>query len=175
MTPPRDLPMPEGRGTGSPTSRALHAQPLLTLMITSTCPYCHRVLRALEHLDLQVELIDVEADDEARAALSAAVGRAVVPVLRVEEEGRVTKWTRESVVIIHALARYAGRPLPFPAWLDHLIHRAAPLWWGLLLAAMTVAESRPLQLALAGTAVAGLTLMLGLHALRTRTLRGSPR
>ena len=76
-------------------------------------------------------------------------------------------------MIIHALARYAGRPLPFPAWLDHLIHRAAPLWWGLLLAAMTVAESRPFRLALAGTAVAGLTLMLGLHALRTRTLRGS--
>lgn len=163
------------QGTGTTGPGGAHSQPLLTLMITPTCPYCHRVLRALEHLDLQIELVDVEANREARAALTAAVGRAVVPVLRVEREGGTTCWMRESVVIIHELARYARRPLPFPAWLDHLLSRAAPLWWGLLLAAIMVAESRPLQLALAATGGAGLTLMLGLHALRTRTLRGSPR
>ncbi|MGB1700875.1 MAG: glutaredoxin domain-containing protein, partial [Nannocystaceae bacterium] len=43
--------------------------------MTWTCPYCTRVLKTIGTLDLQVELLDITADETARDALAKQIGR----------------------------------------------------------------------------------------------------
>lgn len=77
----------------------------LTLYHYPSCPYCQRVFRVLQELDLEVERRDIHRDSAALAELVAARGRRTVPVLRIEDaDGRV-EWMPESYDIIDYLRR----------------------------------------------------------------------
>lgn len=73
------------------------------------CPYCRRVLGAIESLGLDVPLRNTMRDDAANEAVLAATGRETVPVLRIEyRDGRV-RWMPESLDIVRYLnERHAG-------------------------------------------------------------------
>ena len=72
------------------------------------CPYCARVLRAIEELDLEVPLRNTMQDPGHRSALVEATGRGTVPVLRIEGADGDVEWLPESADIIRYLVdRYA--------------------------------------------------------------------
>jgi len=67
------------------------------------CAYTRLVLRAIEMLDLDIELRDTLVDRSRQQELVEAVGRGTVPVLRIEaEDGRV-EWLPESRDIVDYL------------------------------------------------------------------------
>lgn len=58
----------------------------LTLYHLPACPFCLKVRAAAEALGIELELVDVSRDREARALLLRTLGRATVPVLRLPGE-----------------------------------------------------------------------------------------
>ncbi len=74
----------------------------LALYYTPTCPFCIRVLRVIDELGIAVELRDISSDDQYRAELVEARGRATVPVLRCTSRTR-DRWMPESADIIRYL------------------------------------------------------------------------
>ena len=87
----------EGQETGA---LALYGYP--------SCPFCARVLRAIEELDLDIPLRNTMQDADARRALVEAMGRGTVPVLRIDGEDGETEWLPESADIIrYLLDRFA--------------------------------------------------------------------
>jgi glutathione S-transferase len=84
----------------------------LALYYSGWCPYCKRVLRVIEELQLEdrVLLRDVDRDPEHDRELRAARGRGTVPVLRVKHAGG-ERWMPESRDIVAFLrARYGEGP-----------------------------------------------------------------
>lgn len=77
--------------------------PHLSLYHFDGCPYCGRVRSALNRLDLQVELRDIELDPARRQELVQATGRQTVPCLRIELPGGGVRWMHESLDIIRYL------------------------------------------------------------------------
>ena len=73
------------------------------------CPYCSRVLKAIEGLELDIPLRNTAEDSDYLKAVYEALGRGTVPVLRIEDfEGEV-EWLPESADIIRYLAtRFGG-------------------------------------------------------------------
>ncbi len=69
--PPAGVPSPD-----RPRELALYQFP--------SCPFCQRVLRAIDRLGLDVPLRDTLADPEARRELVAATGGTQVPCLFVD-------------------------------------------------------------------------------------------
>ena len=78
------------------------ADETLALYYSPSCPFCIRVLRAIEELAIDVELRDVWANPEYRDELLEARGRATVPVLRCTSSER-DRWMPESADIIRYL------------------------------------------------------------------------
>lgn len=60
--------------------------PELVLYKYDACPYCRKVLRALETLDLPVALEDTRMDRSARGRLLERTGRTQVPCLFIDGE-----------------------------------------------------------------------------------------
>ena len=80
----------------------------LTLYGYPSCPFCARVLRAIEELDLDIPLANTMQDAAARGAVMEAMGRGTVPVLRIESEDGSVEWMPESADIIrYLLDRFA--------------------------------------------------------------------
>ncbi len=75
-------------GTSSPPSDAPSPDRPRTLVLYqyASCPYCRRVLRALDRLGLEVELRDTLADPTVRKELLDATGRTTVPCLFIDGE-----------------------------------------------------------------------------------------
>ena len=74
-----------------------------------SCPFCARVLRAIESLGLEIPLRNTMQDDEARRTLLEAMGRGTVPVLRIEDEEGGVEWLPESADIVRYLdARFGS-------------------------------------------------------------------
>ncbi|EDY87209.1 Glutathione S-transferase, N-terminal domain subfamily [gamma proteobacterium HTCC5015] len=69
----------------------------LKLYYFSSCPFCQRVLRHLQALELEVELCDISASTAHRNALQQGGGRTTVPCLYIGKEER---WLYESKDII---------------------------------------------------------------------------
>lgn len=83
-------------------------EPELTLYGYPQCPYCARVLRAIEELDLEVPLRNTMQEPQHRSELLEATGRGTVPVLRIEGPDGVD-WLRESSEIVRYLVdRFAA-------------------------------------------------------------------
>jgi glutaredoxin len=68
------------------------------------CPYCARVLRALDSLGLEVEFRNTMESSEYGQELIRATGRMTVPVLRIEAENGEVIWMPESAEIVEYLA-----------------------------------------------------------------------
>ncbi|TXG84206.1 MAG: hypothetical protein E6R12_05345 [Sphingomonadales bacterium] len=80
----------------------------LSLYYYPECPYCQRVLRAIDETGAKVELRHIWDEPEHRGALQAARGRTTVPVLRIEDASG-DRWMPESADIaryLHGLARH---------------------------------------------------------------------
>ncbi|MEM9174863.1 MAG: glutathione S-transferase N-terminal domain-containing protein [Myxococcota bacterium] len=72
------------------------------------CPFCARVLRAIEELDLDVPLRNTMQDGSSHDALVEATGRPTVPVLRIEHADGEVEWLPESADIIRYLIDHYG-------------------------------------------------------------------
>lgn len=83
-------------------------QGTLSLYGYPQCPFCARVLRAIEELDLEVPLRNTMQDPSHRASVVEATGRGTVPVLRIEGADGDVQWLPESADIIRYLVeRYS--------------------------------------------------------------------
>ncbi len=82
--------------------------PGLALYHFETCPFCHRVRRAAQRLGIELELLDIFADDQHLHDLTAATGRRTVPVLRIQERDTY-RWLPESTDIIEYLESRFGQ------------------------------------------------------------------
>lgn len=83
----------------SPDRRPNHT---LVLYKFDSCPYCRRVQRVLDQLDLEVELRDTRENPEHRRALRQQTGRTQVPCLFIDGEPMF-----ESADIVDWLQAYA--------------------------------------------------------------------
>lgn len=73
----------------------------LTLYYFDGCPYCDLVRRTIRTLAIEhIELKDIWADPLHRNDLLQALGRATVPVLRIESADGVVRWMPESRDIV---------------------------------------------------------------------------
>jgi len=80
----------------------------LTLYGYPQCPYCARVLHAIESLGLDIPLRNTLEDGEHRDAVVAATGRGTVPILRIEHPDGKVDWLPESADIVRFLASRFG-------------------------------------------------------------------
>lgn len=55
-----------------------------TLYIKPTCPYCLKVLNYMNDHSIELPLVDISADEEARATLIEKGGKAQVPCLFID-------------------------------------------------------------------------------------------
>lgn len=101
--------------------------PGLILYVRPRCSYCAQVEFAVATLGLQVELRDVWADEDARRELVENVGRASVPVLRIDGDDGTTRWIPESLDIIRDLEARVGLHDRTPRWLDRILG-VSPAW-----------------------------------------------
>lgn len=83
------------------------ASETLALYYYPECPYCQRVLRAIEQTATQVELRHIWDHQGYRAELQAARGRTTVPVLRITGNGQ-DRWLPESADIVRYLQERVG-------------------------------------------------------------------
>lgn len=72
------------------------------------CPFCNRVLNAIEQLGLEIPLRNTMQDASYRTAVVEALGRGTVPVLRIDGDDGDIQWMPESVDIIRYLAGRFG-------------------------------------------------------------------
>jgi len=68
------------------------------------CPYCNRVLQAIDRLGLSIELRNTMENPDYQREVVAAMGRGTVPVLRIDAEGGQVHWLPESADIIEYLS-----------------------------------------------------------------------
>lgn len=80
----------------------------LTLYGYPQCPFCARVLRMIDSLDLEVPLRNTMQDATHRGAVVEAMGRGTVPVLRIENEAGEVEWMPESADIMEYLESRFG-------------------------------------------------------------------
>ena len=80
----------------------------LSLYYYPSCPYCRRVTRVLDGLDVEVELRNTLQNPEHQTDLIAARGRRTVPVLRIEQAGEPDVWMPESGDIVKYLRMTYG-------------------------------------------------------------------
>lgn len=79
----------------------------LSLYSSASCPFCVRVLRHLELLNIDLEVRSTHLPEH-RQALIAGGGRATVPCLRIEEP-QGSRWLYESLDIIDYLQQRFGQ------------------------------------------------------------------
>ena len=79
----------------------------LALYKYDACGFCQRVMRALDELELDVEMRDTMRSSEHRAELVRRTGRTQVPCLIIDEQPLL-----ESADIVAWLRAYAGRETP---------------------------------------------------------------
>lgn len=79
-----------------------HQSVQYSLYYYDSCPFCVRVLRTLQGLDIEVELCNILSDSRHRTKLQQATGRTTVPCLRIEK-GNDSQWMFESMDIIRFL------------------------------------------------------------------------
>jgi glutaredoxin 2 len=81
----------------------------LSLYYFDGCPFCVRVLRAIDALGLDVELRNIYSDPAHLAALREVRGRTTVPVLRITSQDGEERWMPESADIVRYLQATYGQ------------------------------------------------------------------
>ena len=111
----------------------------LALYKYDACGYCQAVLRTIAALGIEeeIELRDTLVDPKWRKELVAAMGRATVPVLRIEEPDELgepsIRWLPESKDIIAHLYERFGEGKQPPRMDVTSLHRVATMaMWALL-------------------------------------------
>jgi len=113
----------------------------LALYKYDACGYCQRVMRAIAELEIEdeVELRDTLVDPQRRKELVGAMGRATVPVLRIEEPADEessepsVRWLPESEDIIAYLYERFGEGKEPPRIDAASVQRVATMaMWALL-------------------------------------------
>lgn len=80
----------------------------LTLYYFESCPFCLRVLRAMELLGVDMELRNVRQEPAYREELIQGGGKPTVPCLRIDSPDGETTWMYESADIIKYLTERFG-------------------------------------------------------------------
>lgn len=83
-------------------SSATNQSQSLSLYYYDGCPFCNMTLKALEQIDLDVELRHIRRQPQYRTELIKQGGKPQVPCLRIEGDGK-TNWLYESRDIINYL------------------------------------------------------------------------
>ncbi|MBA1148512.1 glutathione S-transferase N-terminal domain-containing protein [Ectothiorhodospiraceae bacterium WFHF3C12] len=91
----------------SPNANARRADDL-TLYYFETCPFCVRVLRAMELLGVEMNLRNVREEPAHRKELVEGGGKSTVPCLRIDSPDGETTWMYESADIIKYLTDRFG-------------------------------------------------------------------
>jgi len=86
------------------------AKDKLALYYLATCPFCIRVLSAIDRLGVDVELREIHEHAKFRDELIGVRGRPTVPVLRITAPGGENRWMPESADIIAYLEKTYGEP-----------------------------------------------------------------
>jgi len=86
----------------------LPADDKLALYYFPTCPFCQRVLAAIDRLGLKVELQNIHENPDYFDKLVGARGRATVPVLHIEHPNGEEQYMPESSDIIDYLQEAYG-------------------------------------------------------------------
>ena len=72
------------------------------------CPYCSRVLGAIDSLGLEIPLRNTMQDPNYRREVVDALGRGTVPVLRIDQPDGGVEWLPESADIVrYLISRFA--------------------------------------------------------------------
>lgn len=80
----------------------------LTLYYFESCPFCLRVLRAMELLGVDMALRNIRQEPAYRQELIQGGGKPTVPCLRIENPDGETTWMYESADIIRYLTERFG-------------------------------------------------------------------
>ena len=80
----------------------------LALYVRDYCLFCHRVLRTVDQLGLQIDIRNIWQDQEHEQELLSATGRGTVPVLKIDKGGEPAEWMPESAEIIRYLKQQSG-------------------------------------------------------------------
>ncbi|MGE0199067.1 MAG: glutaredoxin family protein [Simkaniaceae bacterium] len=75
-------------------------RPILILYYRPTCPYCKKVLKFLEEIDLEIPLKNIEDSPKAKDELLHLGGKAQVPCLFIDgkplyESDDIIDWLKE--------------------------------------------------------------------------------
>ena len=81
----------------------------LALYYFDGCPFCQRVIRAIDTLNLGVELRNIYEDRKRFDDLRSARGRTTVPVLRITSPNGDERWMPESADIVRYLQATYGK------------------------------------------------------------------
>ncbi len=74
----------------------------LSLYFFPSCPFCQYVLASLQSMSVDVSLVNIHQDYDARNELIAGGGKSQVPCLKIENNDGV-KWMYESQDIVEYL------------------------------------------------------------------------
>ena len=78
------------------------------LYVRDFCGFCHRVQQTIAHLGIDVEIRNIWDNKEFEKELVAATGRAMVPVLAIDNSVEI-RWMPESGDIVRYLqSEHAG-------------------------------------------------------------------
>jgi len=77
----------------------------LALYHYDSCPFCAKTRRAIDELDLKIELRNIQTNDQHRNDLRQGGNKTQVPCLRIEKLKGETQWLYESDDIIKFLAQ----------------------------------------------------------------------
>lgn len=94
-------------GNSEPSRASIMADDL-TLYYFESCPFCIRVLRAMDLLGIEMNLRNVRQDPAYRQELVEGGGRSMVPCLRIDNPDGEPTWMYESADIIEYLTRRFG-------------------------------------------------------------------
>ena len=84
-------------------SAATNQNKTLSLYYYDGCPFCNMTLKALENIDLDIELRHIRRQPQYRTELIKQGGKPQVPCLRIESDAGETNWLYESRDIISYL------------------------------------------------------------------------
>lgn len=84
-------------------SATINQSQALSLYYYDGCPFCNMTLKALEQIDLDIELRHIRRQPQYRTELIKQGGKPQVPCLRIEGNNGKTKWLYESRDIISYL------------------------------------------------------------------------
>lgn len=83
----------------------------LTLYHLAWCPFCVRVRTAADALGVELDLVDISEQPEARVDLVRRRGRATVPVLGIpNDDGTETLLGESRDIVAYLQRRFGGQP-----------------------------------------------------------------